>query len=360
MTVVDDLYLSIGNQTIWGWETIRLTRGIERCPTDFDVTMTEKIAFNLNPVTVHPGDECQIQFGNDIVMTGYVNRFVPSISADTHTVQAAGRGKCQDLVDCSAVWPNGQISGTSAAALASNLAAYYGIEVRCDVKDLIRIPQFNVFIGETPFEIIERVSRYSQLLVYDEPDGNLRLARLNDTVHAAGGVIQGKNVQAASIAYSDEERFSDYGCFAQSVNSFSDAGVGNQVIAWANDPGVKRKRERLIVAEIQQGFLDLVQLRANWERNRRAGRSAVVSVTIDSWRDAAGALWTPNTLVRVELPALHLDSEDWLIAEVTYRRSLEMGTTCDLVIMHPDAFQPEPIAILPTFVNGADFSQNYR
>jgi prophage tail gpP-like protein len=353
----DDLYLSVGNQTVTGWTDIRVTRGIERCPTDWDISLTESYPGAIDEVVVQPGDECQIQLGTDLVATGYVDDFLPSFDPSQHSIRVTGRGKCQDLVDCSAVWPNGQISGTSALDVASKLAAHYGIAVNCDVTDLIPIPQFNVFIGETCFEIIERISRYSALLVYDQPDGNLRLARggtiAGGTAQAAGGLAEGVNVQSGAVAYSASQRFSKYTAFTQSVLTFGDAGVGANVIAIAEDVGVKRVRERYIVAEAVQGFLDLATRRANWEMNRRIGRSAVVTVVTDSWRDAAGVLWTPNTLVSVSLPHLKLQNEVWLIGEVTYRRSLESGTTAALTIMRPEAYQPEPVALQPMFVDGS-------
>ncbi|MDN7871262.1 Mu P family protein [Burkholderia multivorans] len=348
----DDLYLSVGNQTVTGWTDIRVTRGIERCPSDFEVGLTERFPGSTNEVVVTPGDECQVQLGSDLVLTGYVDRYVPSFGPQEHSIRVSGRGKCQDLVDCSAVWPNGQISGTSALDVAQKLAAHYDITVNCDVQDLVKIPQFNIFIGETPFEIIERISRYSALLVYDQPDGSLQLTRAGQ-VQAAGGIVEGVNVQAASIAYSAEERFSKYTAFAQSVLAYSDMGVGPITIATAEDTEVKRVRERFIVAEAVQGFMDLAQRRAVWEMNRRAGRAAVVTAIVDSWRDADGVLWTPNTLVYVSLPHLKLAGETWLIGEVTYRRSIYSGTTAELTIMDPRAYLPEPIALQPMFVDGS-------
>ncbi|PRG96579.1 Mu P family protein [Burkholderia multivorans] len=353
----DDLYLSVGDQLVSGWTDIRLTRGIERCPSDFEIGLTESFPGELDTVVVQEGDRCQIMLGSDLVLTGYVDEYIPSISPEGHEIRVTGRGMCQDLVDCSAAWPTSQISGTSAVDIAKKLADHYGIAVKCDVTDLITIPQFNIFIGETSFEVIERVSRYSQLLVYDQPDGSLRLARAEGQVQAAGGLAEGFNVKAASIRYSAHERFSAYTVFAQSVATFGDAGIGPSAIAQAVDVGVKRVRERYVVAEAVQGFQDLAKLRANWEMNRRIGRSRAVTILTDSWRDADGVLWTPNTLVEISLPHLKLPNETWLIGEVTYRRNIEGGTTAELAIMDPRAYKPEPIALQPMFVDGATIGE---
>ncbi|VWD17212.1 phage baseplate assembly protein [Burkholderia contaminans] len=348
----DDLYLSVGNQVVSGWTDIRVTRSVERCPSDFDIGLTESYP-GKSQIIVQAGDRVQVSLGRDLVITGYVDDYIPSFSPSSHDVHVTGRGKCQDLVDCSAVWPSSQISGTSAADIATKLASHYGIKVNCDVPDLVTIPQFNIFVGETSFEVIERVCRYSQLLLYDQPDGDLRLARADEQTKAAGGLAEGINVQAASVRNSAHERFSTYIAFAQSVAIYQDAGVGASMLAQVADEGVGRVRERYIVAEAVQGFKDLAQRRAVWERNRRIGRSRVVTVTTDSWRDAAGKLWTPNTLVDISLPHLNLPQTTWLIGDVTYRRTIEGGTTADLTIMDPLAYRPEPVALQPAFVDAS-------
>lgn len=354
----DEISLCIGGQSISGWTDVRVSRGVERLPSDFELGLTELYPGQLDRVVVQPGDDCVVKIGADVVLTGYVDRYVTSMDAHSHTIRVAGRGKCQDLVDCAAMWPNGQISGTSAFDVASKLSAYYGISVSCDVKNLPAIPQFNLFLGESCYEIIERISRYSSLLVYDAPDGNLVLAQAG-TVHAASGFQQGINVQAATVQYSSDQRFSLYMAYSQSVQVYSDVGSSGGFITEVPDNGVKRPRVRIILAEAVQGYPDLTKRRASWEMNRRNGRAAVVTLTTDSWRDSAGTLWTPNTLVPILLPQLKLADESgtgpvaWLIGEVTYQRNLQTGTTATITAMRPEAYLPEPTALQPMFVDGS-------
>ena len=87
--------------------------------------------------------------------------------------------------------------------------------------------------------------------------------------------------------------------------------------------------------------------RAQWEKARRYGRSQAATVTVDSWRDSAGTLWMPNRLCPVDLPALKIVGQRWLIASVTYQLGLEGGTRALLVLMPPEAFQPEPNLVQP-------------
>lgn len=343
----DDLTLTINGQIIGGWTEIRVTRGVERCPSDFAIGLTELYPGELDKVLIQPGLPCSVSIGGDLVSTGYVDRFIPSISANQHSIEVQGRGMCCDLVDCSAEWEGGQISGSTAVGIAQKLAAVYSINVKCSVTGLPVIPQFNLMLGETAYEVIERVTRYSALLAYDLPTGELQLARVG-TVQAASGFVEGQNVQQASVEFSADQRYSTYRSFLQSVDVFQDAGDAGNLIYTIPDPNVLRHRELVIIAETGSGGNDIPRLRANWELARRAGRSRIIRLRTDSWRDSAGVLWTPNTVAPVHLPTLKL-SGNFVIGEVTYLRNSDAGTVADLVLMSPDAFQPEPVLLQPMF-----------
>lgn len=210
--------------------------------------------------------------------------------------------------------------------------------------------------GESAYEIIERVCRWRGLLAYELPDGSLYLAQVG-TTQAASGFTQGQNVQAASAEFSIDQRFSTYQCFSQSVATFAEEGWGGYAFYVAADNLVPRNRKRYIIAETGGWGEPICQQRAIWERNRRWGRSNALTLTTDSWRDSAGTLWTPNTLVPLSLPGLKVpQGVTWLIGDVTYHLN-ENGTTADLVIMPPEAFSPEPILLQPIL---PEFDPNWR
>jgi prophage tail gpP-like protein len=80
-----------------------------------------------------------------------------------------------------------------------------------------------------------------------------------------------------------------------------------------------------------------------WEVARRYGRSQVVEITSDSWRDSNGHLWQPNTLCRVSRPQTGFKKE-LLIAEIEFVQG-ESGTHANLVLMPPQAFKPQPLVL---------------
>lgn len=344
----NQLTLIVNGTNITGWESIELTLRAEGFPNNFSVSASMQPG---NQLPVSPGDVCIVLLGSDTVITGYVDRVADTGSADSHMIQIQGRGKTQDLVDCGAEWPSGQMVGGNALVIANNLALPYGIAV-----ELVNgasagpdVPQWPINYGESAAAIIQRVARNASLLAYETHEGKLGLAQVG-TVVAASGIAYGENVQAWSVEHSMDQRFSEYVCMYLSVETLGDL-AGSNFFFTAPDTNVNRHRRMYLAVEaVASDPIAFTKLRANWESQRRAGRSFVVSATVDSWRDSAGTLWTPNTLVPVDVPGA-TGGAQLVISEVTFRRS-NAGTTADLVAMPASAFTPEPIVLQP--VNTAD------
>jgi prophage tail gpP-like protein len=339
----DDVSLVIKGQAWSGWTDVRVTRGIERLPSDFEVHLTE-FAPNERSIQILRGDSVEVLIGLDLVLTGYVDRIIRGYDARSHTVTITGRSKCADLVDCAAEWPRGQIVGSSVLEIAEKLARPYGIEVTATGAVGPPIPQFNLSRGETPFQIIERLCRFGQLLAYDDPDGDLVLSAVQTTL-AASGFREGVNVLRASFAATMDQRFSEYLAYVQSMETLDDIGRGGDLQATVTDTLVPRHRRRILISETSGSIgWQIAQQRAGWEAQRRRGRSTVVQISTDSWRDRSGRLYSPNTVALVELPSLNIPSAKLTIGEVTYR-SGSGGTQCDLTLMPSESFTPQPFNV---------------
>ena len=261
------LTLIAGGQSLTGWQEVRVTRGCERVPNDFDIMLTERYPGQAAQIVVKPGDPCSVTIGADPVVTGYVDRYLPSITAGQHHVRITGRGMCRDLVDCSA-WitkpggsPTTQLSVSTLVALAQALAAPFKIKVASPSGDQFPLGppgtgapvQFNIPLGETGMEAIESAARYAAALAYEGTDGSLILATVGQSIHASG-LVQGVNVQAASAAFTINERFSHYYPMLFSQDTFADIGSGNTAYAPVRDNGVPQFRPLFVVSEqVQYG-----------------------------------------------------------------------------------------------------------
>ncbi|WP_342616974.1 phage baseplate assembly protein [Rhodoferax sp. GW822-FHT02A01] len=338
----DTTTILVGGIPISEWTSVRVTRSVERVVSDFDFAITD-----LNPgqwrYPIVPGDACQVFIGNDLVLTGYIDRYTPAFSSRQHSITVSGRSKTQDIVDCSAVWEGSQLMNGTVKTISENLCTPFGVSVvtLADVGPVV--PRRNLNIGETPFEVIEPLARLRGLLIYDDVAGNLVLSSVG-TDKAASGFKSGENVQSASMTYAMDGRYRSYSAYRRkTVAKLLDTGKESNLIATVNDFDVPRRRTKFIVAETYDAGGDVAARRAAWEMARRKGRSASVHLTCDSWRDSMGALWAPNTLAPVSLPSLGLDDVTWLISEVVFLRDAQ-GTRAQLTLMDRRSFLPEPYA----------------
>ncbi len=340
--------------TISGWMDLAISCGIETCPNNFEISLTEAFPGQATQISVMPGDAIQVLIGTDVVITGYVDAYTASVSPRGHTIKIAGRGACQDIVDSSAVVAAMQLTGSSLVQLATSLTVPFGVKVTAPDGDGTQFFLTAVNLGETPYEIIERVARYEGFLVYEAADGSLVLARPGTNTHSSGLVL-GQNLQAATVALSMNGRFSQYIPALFAAQSYLDIGAaGNYAGATVYDKGVSgltrldgqpRYRPHFVISEQYVNGQFTAQLRAQWECNRRWGRSQVARVTVDTWRDSAGKLWTPNWEAPISLPQIKVGNVSWLIASVRFRRGLDSGTTADIELMPTEAFTVEPLPI---------------
>ncbi|MEK6420028.1 MAG: Mu P family protein [Burkholderia gladioli] len=351
-------------RAITGWTEVSVSRGIERCPSSFEVSYTEPYP-DVGDMLAQPGDWVQLMLGEDLVLTGFVDRYMPSYSGNQHTVRISGRSKCQDLVDCAAYIDGGQMLNMTVDKIAAALCAPYGIGVSVAAGTDVGKPieQVNVLVGETSYSVLELLCRYRALLLYDTPDGSLQLAAGGNqsttgpvaigTRVASSGFKEGVNVMSASLLLAMDGRFSQYDAAYQGLDTLRDIGDGGNIIAHTYDTTVPRFRYRAIISENVTGGADIAQQRAQWEMAYRYGRSFQVRLVTDSWRDSAGTLYEPNVLVDIDLPSLKLSPRRWLISEVTYKKGAQ-GTTAELTIMPQQAFYQEPIILNPV---GPDFNR---
>lgn len=348
----DLLTLIVGSQALTGWQRVSVTRPLATLPASFSIEVTEKYP-NASEIILQPGQPCSIKIGADLVLTGYVDRYATSISAGLHNVRIEGRSKSEDLVDCSALvanttagspsTPGMQILNGDVVSIARQLAAPYNVTVNCSAEGPFQpLPQFNINLGETVWEIIDRITRYSGLVAYDMPDGSVMLATVG-TASMASGFSLGDNVESADVMLSMDQRYSQYeGHVISTMALGTDAGVNMPGVGEiVTDAEVPRFRKLYIISEQYVMGTPLAGQRAMWEKNRRWGQSFNFNVTCDSWRDAAGTLWAPNMLAPISAEELKVSDKSWLIGTVTYLRD-ESGQHARLGLWPKEAFSVEP------------------
>lgn len=351
--MTDDVTIVTGGVAWGGWQGIEIMRGIETVPASFSLHGTERYPGDAGDKTVDikTGSPAQIRIGSDTVITGYVDLTDRVVAPGQHAIAVTGRSKLADLVDCSGFTRQWQFNNLTLLSIAQAICVPFGISVTAPDGDSAAQPSVSIIVTETGFELLEEVARWSTKLLYDDTDGNLVIANVGSEAHASG-VVEGQNVQAMRATVNISECFTEIAAVWRDTAILED-GAGTTTVPevfkveakdgnWpARADGPARYRPLLIVSEQGPGMDQVVPKRIQWEMARRWGRSQVVTVTVDSWRDGAGNLWTPNWLVPVNLPSIKFPDAMLLLVSVRYLRD-EQGTRAELTLMPPEAMAPMP------------------
>lgn len=204
---------------------------------------------------------------------------------------------------------------------------------------------------------VERLGKDYGLRVVSFPDGDIQYTRAGIETLADVVIHSGINVVSGGVSRSANERFSDYVFKGQKTaddDNLGEVNTSHQV----TDSGVTRYRPLLIETDEQvrnskgqftkEKNKSPLQLRAEWERNTRAGRSRQLTYDVCdpddlslSWEmpGRPGELWRSNTIVTVIDPFLDIDGQ-YLVTAVTLVRD-ESGTRTSLTLTFPEAYETE-------------------
>lgn len=336
----DSVELLVGGVRFDGWLEASVTRAMDAAAGSFSLSVTDRWSHADAPWRIVPGEACEIRIGGEVVITGYVDSVEASFASGSHSLSAQGRDRSADMVDCAAVHKPDTWKGLTLLQLAQTLAKPFGITVRAEVDVGAALPEVKLQHGETALEALVRHARMRKVLVMPDGRGGVLLTRTG-VRHAAVELVQGRNLIEASGTLDFSERFSEYIVKGQSrskANTDSDSEAHAR--ARVTDAYIKRYRPLVIVASGEVTNATAKE-RATWEANTRLGKSAQASATVQGWRQTpGGALWEPNLLVMVRAPWLSLEGE-MLVKEVTFTKG-GGGTTTDLELVSPQAFEPEP------------------
>ena len=355
-----DLVLRLDGFDIEGWTAISVNRSLDQLADTFDLQLTTELSSRPAPVPISEGQACTILYGEDVLLSGYIDTVDLSYDATSTSLSVSGRSKAGDLVDCTALKPGSRTGGswkdTSFLTIANSICEPFGITCYCDLGDP-KEAYFKLAEGETCFSALERLGKDYGLRVVSFPDGDIQYTRTGIDILPDVVIEGGRNVLAGGVTRDLTERFSDY-LFKGQLSASDETSGGNVNLSHlVQDDGVGRYRPLLIetdeqVRDIKGKFTSQknkspLQLRAEWERNTRAGRSRQLSYEICdprdlslSWEMPSGhGLWRPNVIVTVLDEFLGIDGQ-YLVTSVTLVRD-SSGTRTSIKLTFPEAYETE-------------------
>lgn len=280
-----------------------------------------------------PGTPVTVTANGHLLVTGYVNRMVPSYDARNHTVEISGTSKGRDSVKSSAEHDKGEFRNKTILQIAQELDKQ-GVGFRSDIEQP-NIEYFRLNPMETVFQAVERLTRRHPMLLQGMEDGSINLTK-GGTGGENGFLLEGVNILAASAVFDDSDQHSEYKVKGQRVYGTDRKSL--QIVATDRDTSVKR---HLPMHIHQESDIDeeTAKKRAKHHKNRQQGESVSATIRTQSWFNSFGQPWKANGLVFVQSRMLKL-SQQMLVKNVSLTQD-GSGSFASLSLVLPQAFEGE-------------------
>lgn len=341
---MSEVTLVVGGKRYDGWKSVRITRSIESLAGSFALDVSDRWGALDKPWAIAEEDACRVEIDGTTVIDGYVDKRRLSGSASARSLSYTGRDKAAALVDCSAVLPQWTYYNVNAADFIATLARPFGVRVTVQAGlTLPRVPKLVVSPGDSAYDAIKRAAGDDGVLVVSDGAGGILITRAG--ARRATPLIEGSNILAYDVEYDGADRFRRYVLATQAAGTDEASGDATRIQAEATDQGVRRT-DRVLLIRPDKGYsIADARRRADWEARIRAAKAETVSITVLGWTQPTGGIWPINALTRVMAPNLVGVDGDMLITQADHTIS-ESGQVTQLRLVRPDAFEPEPKAVV--------------
>jgi prophage tail gpP-like protein len=342
---VADVRLVVNGREYGGWKSVRITRSVESIAGSFDLEANDRWAGQDEPWPLAEEDECRVEIDGAVVIDGYIDRRSMALAGQQRTLSFAGRDRAAVLVDCSAVLDAYTFRKATVLDVARKVCAPFGIEV--SLQDGLALPtapaKTVINPGDSAWQALERVAQSAGVLVVSDGRGGIVITRSG--TGRATALIEGQNVLGASVDYDGTARYARYVVVTQVGGTDSASGNATRIEAEATDEAVRRT-DRVLLIQPEAGITaESARRRGDWEARIRAAQAETVSVVVQGWQQPDGELWPINALVEARIPAIGVNGQ-MLISQVEHTLSDGAGETTQLRLVRPDAFTPEPKAVV--------------
>lgn len=278
-------------------------------------------------------EPCTVTVSGELWLTGYVRDVNPSHDEGSRRYSVEVVSATVDATESAIDHPSGYRENCDLKEIGEEFDTD-GIGIICDIatekKALHQIRP-----GETLFQTLEPEARANGALIYDTPEGKLKIADQPEGRHA-GALVRGVNIKRASGTLSGRFNYSEVRVRGQSSYGTTGAALSPQ----AKASGTANRPRRLIIYHEGDITSERAKKRAAWEAKRAAGKGKAARITTPGCRDGAGRLWTRNFLVPVTDDWIGLD-QDMVIASLTLDQDATGGTQTDLELKDPRALGGE-------------------
>lgn len=176
------------------WTSVSITSELNTIAPAFSVNAFSKSSLMIDGLK--SGRPVTVKIGNDVVLTGYIEQTPVSYSATSANVGIAGRSKTCDLIDCTVMVDDPNISyekpntsnsnyvscpqnaateykNVALETIIAQLIMPYGIKLVNETKPLTKKRNFSAKHEDTVLKALQNLTSTENLLFYGNEKGDL-------------------------------------------------------------------------------------------------------------------------------------------------------------------------------------------
>lgn len=322
----------VDGQRWTAFEEVSIKAAFDEAARSFSFTVAAELGASPTNQVFATGKKVEIFANSDLLLTGYVDRRQPRISAKEATITVSGRSASQDLIDGAAEHDTGSFRKKDPKQIGDEVSSKYsGTGFETD-QQLEKVDQYQLTPGETVFRCVEKLCRSQGMTLHGTAEGKIKITKAGSDRHA-GGLFEGRNILVGEADHNASNRHSKYTVRGQRPFGH---GVDNlEIESVIKDAEINRHRPVIIVQD-EDTTKDRAKKRAKNRRDRAAGNGLKATIDTQGFRDEGGKIWTPGSLVWTESAFLDI-AQDMLIESATYRQN-ERGSIATLQLTDPRSY----------------------
>lgn len=326
------------------WSGMRLTRSVDAMDTlefsaPFDAD-DSNFRETFRPFSYKP---LVVTVGGAPLFTGTLVGITPSVDTTLKTISVSGYSTPGVLNDCTppaSSYPV-EFNDMNLQAVAEALCKPFGIAVQFDGEPGAAFERAAVEPGNTVLSFLSDLARQRSLVVSSTPDGVLLFQQSKPSGTPVAVLAQGASpVLSVSPSFSPQQYYSH-------VTGLEPVLLGTEGSQYT----VKNPHLLGVVRPVTFKAGDAqggdIKTAVQAKLGRMYGNMAAYSVEVSTWRDPNGALWAPNTTVKLTAPgAMVYSSYEFVVRSVRFDRG-ESSETATLDLVLPGSFSGEAPEALP-------------
>lgn len=333
---------------------------------------------------INIGAEVKVKIGNDVVLTGYIEQTPVNYSATTANVGIVGRSKACDLIDCTVMVDDPNISyekpntsnsnyvscpqnaatkykNVALETIIAQLIMPYGIKLVNETKPLTKKRNFSAKHEDTVLKALQNLTSTENLLFYGNEKGDLVVTE-KGKLTADDALVLGQNILTGDASFDASKIYKYYRAVGQDKGVTGKTGhVASSHNYTSVDDNVSRTR---LLKKKVQGATYTAKCKVTAEGDRDYNRDQYFKIIykVQGWRQSTGKLWKINSLVDIKDDSLGIDTQR---SQKIFNLTENEGMTTTLDVIPPNGWRletendkedPKKVIIKKNSSSSADFS----